>query len=285
MKSIYWLASYPKSGNTWLRLLLANYRQPDGRPVGINDLGGSIAASRELFEEAVGIDSSELSAAEIMRCRPQVYRALAARTTEPLFIKVHDAHAFTPTGEALFPPEVTSGVVYVARNPLDVVTSLAHHRGATADEAIRFMCDERATVAVQPGRLDPQLPQVLGSWSGHVRSWLDGPLLRLHVLRYEDLLADPASTFHAIVRFAGLPIDEARIAAAAEATRFDRLQSQELEQGFAERLAGSTRPFFGHGVSGGWRDELTAAQVGVLIDAHGETMRRFGYLSDRGEPV
>ncbi|MEJ2083836.1 MAG: sulfotransferase, partial [Acidobacteriota bacterium] len=39
MTGIVWLASYPKSGNTWLRAFLMNFLDPGKRPVDINQLG------------------------------------------------------------------------------------------------------------------------------------------------------------------------------------------------------------------------------------------------------
>jgi hypothetical protein len=285
MKAIYWLASYPKSGNTWLRVLLANYRQPDGRPVGINHLPGSIASSRELFEEGVGLDSSELSISEIGCCRPVAYRAVAGRLAAPTFVKVHDAWSRAADGTPIFPPEVSAGVIYIVRNPLDIAGSLAHHRGVRIGEAVEILCDEEARIADAADRLEAQLPQAVGSWSRHARSWIDESHLRVHVVRYEDMLADTPAALCGVLEFAGLSVDEARVAASVEAARFDRLQAQERAEGFVERSPRATRPFFGRGIAGGWRQDLSPDQVRALVFAHGDTMRRFGYLDATGHPV
>ena len=76
--SIVWLASYPKSGNTWLRAVLTNYLRDDGEPASINALaGGSVACDRETFSEIVGLDSSDLTPDEILRHRPLFHELLA----------------------------------------------------------------------------------------------------------------------------------------------------------------------------------------------------------------
>ena len=136
-----------------------------------------------------------------------------------------------------------------------------------------------------PGGIFHRLPEPLTTWSGHVSSWTRQTALRLHVARYEDLLADPRAGFGAIVRFAGLEWDAARLDRAIEQAAFHRLQAQEAESGFSEKQP--TAPsFFRPGVAGSWRTALTAAQVRALTDAHGEVMARFGYpASRRAGPV
>ncbi len=285
MKTIWWLASYPKSGNTWVRLFLASYRKEDAESLHINHLGGHIAASREMFEEFAGVDSSVLTPEEIERYRPRVYRALAARQTRPVFLKVHDAWRRGPCGEPLFPAEATAGGIYVVRNPLDVAVSYAHHAGCSLEEMVARLGDDAYAASRSQDRPGSQLTQRLLSWSGHVRSWVDDSGLPLLVTRYEDLLADPAAAFTAIVRFAGLPVDPERLRRALDDTRFDRLQAQETEEGFAERGPGSTRPFFGKGRAGSWREELSPELARRVVDAHRDTMRRFGYLDGKDEPV
>ena len=98
------------------------------------------------------------------------------------------------------------------------------------------------------------------------------------VARYEDLLANPAAGFGAIVRFAGLEWDAARLDRAIDHTAFHRLRAQEAESGYGEKQP--TAPsFFRAGVAGSWRTTLTKAQVRAVTKAHGEAMDQFGYGS------
>jgi hypothetical protein len=99
------------------------------------------------------------------------------------------------------------------------------------------------------------------------------------------MLDDPAAAFGAMVRFAGLEFDEARLAAAVAAAGFATLQRQEAEKGFRERRLESTAPFFRRGRAGTWREEVSPEQARRLIGSHGLMMRRLGYLDVHGHPA
>lgn len=282
MAKINWLASYPKSGNTWMRALLTNYMRDGEAPVNINSLeGGPIASARLWFDEWAGLEASALNDAVVERLRPEVYRCLAGEATGPLFMKVHDAWGLTDRGEPLFPADVTAGVVYILRNPLDLANSCAHHWGTDVAQAVENMCDPGFVGASSPGALIDQLPQRMGSWTGHVRSWLDQSHLPVHLVRYEDLSGSPEETFGAVVRFFGLPFDPARVRKAIRFSDFAELQSQEQARGFREHSARAPGRFFRRGQVGAWRDELPWDLARRLIETHGETMCRFGYLTGR----
>lgn len=273
---IVWLASYPKSGNTWMRVLLTNYLGRDWRPADINDLdGGPIASSRSLFDWTVGIKSSHLNDDEADAFRPALYRFVASRAAKPVVMKVHDAWFPAPSGEPLFPAEATRTVIYIVRNPLDVAVSWAHHYDVDLDRAVEALCDPANKIGGSGYRLYPQLRQRLGTWSEHVVSWVDTSALPVHVVRYEDMLADTASAFAAAVEAAGWPVDPDKVQKAVDFSRFERLRAQEEEADFRERRGSS--PFFRSGRSGDWRDHLSEAHVARLVACHGEVMRRFGY--------
>jgi aryl sulfotransferase len=286
MAGIVWLASYPKSGNTWMRALLTNYRRDADGPAPINELEeGKNAAARVWFDEWVGVESSALPDEVVERLRPDVYRCLARDAQDTMFLKTHDAWRRTDRGEPLFPADVTEGVVYLVRNPLDLAASYADHQGVEVARAVELLCDPENAMSRQEGLLVEQLTQPLRSWSGHIRTWLDDSGLRVHLARYEDLLADPEGVFRAVLRFCGLPPDEDRIRKAVRFSQFSELQRQEREKGFRERAPTSTAPFFRGGRAGSWREELSPELARRLIAAHSDAMRRFGYLDGQGRPV
>jgi aryl sulfotransferase len=278
MSRIVWLASYPKSGNTWLRVFLANFQSDNGTPADINNLKDrGISSDRQMVDEALGVKCSDLTPEEVDRYRPAVYRRLASRSEEPLYIKTHDAYILNSEGEPLIPSDVTGSAVYLVRNPLDVSVSFAHHTAKTIDETIDRMGRETAALADRHDRLHFQLQQPLLSWSQHVSSWLDQSAIRLHVMRYEDMCTQPVEIFAGAIRFLGLEDNLERVRRAVEFSSFENLRQQELEHGFkAKPFAAAS--FFRSGRTGGWREALAKNQVERLVRDHGALMRRLGYL-------
>ena len=268
--------------------------QDGDEPASINALIGQWGASaRDKFDELIGLDSSDLRPDELARYLPRFRELLAQAVSAPrpdgramdgsgrrapYFAKTHEAYR-GPVGGVRFPRLGAVGVVYLVRNPLDVAVSYAHHLQCGLGEAVRWMNDPNAGEGVSASRIWSLLPNPLTTWGGHVSSWLDQSDLRTHAARYEDLLADPRAGFGAIVRFAGLDWDGARLDRAIQHAAFPRLRAQEAETEFRERQP--TAPsFFRAGVAGSWRTALTREQVRALVDAHGPVMARHGYLRE-----
>ncbi len=283
---IYWLASYPKSGNTWLRTLITNYLRDAETPADINELdGGPIASARLWFDEWVGVEASLLDDTLIESLRPEVYRCLIRENPGPLYMKTHDAWKPARRGSELFPADVTAGVIYILRNPLDMAKSCANHWGVDSFQAVENLCNPEFALSRTLGGLADQLQQYLGTWSSHVRSWMDESNLPVHLIRYEDLCRDTEGVFGDVVRFCGLSSDTVRLQKAVDFSCFEELQRQEHEKGFRERPPRSSGTFFRQGRAGGWREELSPLLIQKIIDAHGETMRRFGYLDEYNQPI
>lgn len=281
---IYWLASYPKSGNTWFRTFLQNYIEDGAAPVDINELAtGQIANNRDWLDEVLGFDTAELSQDEIERLRPEVYR-WSRQGDEIGRHKIHDAYSLTADGEPLVSREGTRGALYIIRNPLDVAPSYANHMRMTIDKAIEQMGYRHNMQFYRTDQLYTQVRLILGSWSDHVLSWVEAPGLNRLVIRYEDMQQDPERTFGAAARFLELPEDAERLRKAIRFSAFDVVKAQEQQGVFKERPPG-VESFFREGRSGGWRESLTAAQVARIIADHGAAMRRFGYLDEDGVPL
>ena len=298
MGSIIWLASYPKSGNTWLRAFLANYLRNAPEPVDINELAriAPNEASRAYFERAQGGPLAGLSEAEIHGLRPKVHRLLAGAVERTGFLKTHLALTRLG-GVATVTPEVTAGAIYILRNPLDVAESFMAFFGALADEVVAALNYDRTCL---PGSGD-QVVQHLGTWSAHVTGWTTAQGLRRLVLRYEDLLDEPEAAFARVTAFLGLPQDAERLRRAIRFSRFETLAGQEQAHGFVERPVqgqgqgqaqdrgqgqGQDRgaAFFRKGRAGGYRGALSQDQIASLLEAHREVMREFGYLTPDGRP-
>ncbi|WP_295393488.1 sulfotransferase domain-containing protein [uncultured Thiodictyon sp.] len=285
MGGIYWLASYPKSGNTWFRAFLTNLRVDGEQPAPIDELSGAgMIGARGWLDERLGFDTADLSPAEAERLRPAVYRWVGREDATIGYHKIHDAYTLTVDGEPLVSREATLGALYILRNPLDVACSFASFFSCSIDAAIDRLADPALALHHRRSAGGAHVRQRLLSWSAHVRSWVDAPGLNLALIRYEDMLADPLSTFTRAARFLHLPHDQVRVQKAIDFSRFGELSRQEAARGFRERPHFAPR-FFRQGRSGGWRAQLRAAQVLRIIADHGALMRRFGYLDAAGEPL
>ncbi len=281
-KNIVWLASYPKSGNTWFRAFLANLMESKGKPVDINSLNIiPIASSRSIFDKITGLSSADLRHDEINRLRPAIYEKMASQAKDTVFLKIHDAFIKTTDGNNLIPGHVSKGIIYFIRNPLDVAVSFAHHSGVSIDKMIGMMNDRGHAFCRKEDRLYNQLTQSLLTWTEHVKSWTGQNEIPVHVLRYEDMCDNSFTTFKNAVAFAGLKPEDKNIEKALKYSSFDELQRQEQKNGFVEKSSKS-HTFFRKGKVGSWREEMNEKQVKQIINDHEELMIRYGYIDKHG---
>lgn len=279
MAGIVWLASYPSSGSTWLRVLLQNILADDGAPIDINKLDKSHSLTSRLWlDDVLGIDTAELSERELAALRPVAMRQLAAQN-ERLFIKIHDAYP-----DAGIAVDVSQAAIYIVRNPLDVAHSYAAHLGRDIEYAIGCMADPASNLTELPMLLRPNLRQHLGRWSDHVVGWLDNGSVPVTLVRYEDLHAASVATLARAFDFVGIRTELTQLEAARARSRFEAVARQEDAAGFREKPSAAQR-FFRRGEAGAWRELLTPRQVDRIISDHGPAMQRLGYLDDRGAPV
>lgn len=277
MKGAIWLASYPKSGNTWLRsaLYALRHRRSDFTLMDLATFG-SIHATYGHIDRWMEIESSNLTHDEAEALRPDFYATLFGERREPIPSKVHDAWTRTRDGRPLFGASFTHAAIYIVRDPRDIAVSWSKFFGYSIDQTIDTLANPDAALAVDRARRSTQLRQKLGTWSQHVSSWVDDSGLSPTVLRYEDMLADPALAFRRVCEAIGWQRDEAAIRSAIQSASFETLAAQERRQGFGE-VADRTERFFRSGTAGGWRDVLTHDQAARIERDHGEVMRRFGY--------
>ena len=275
MGKLVWIASYPKSGSTWVRAFLHNYILQPEAPYDINALmdlstGESGAARYRRYDPR---PASQYSIADVQRMRPLVHRDLMDVHPNLVFVKTHNASVLVE-GVPLMTPAVTAGAIYIVRDPRDIAVSYARHRGRSLDDTIAFMADPLAAT----GGTDDKIYERLSSWSVHVHFWTRHPHPLRHVMRYEDMIAAPETAFAELVRVLGQEPPADRLARAVTFSAFRELQAQERVKGFIEQPVESTELFFRAGQPNGWRAVLTAAQRDRIERDHGEVMARFGYL-------
>lgn len=264
-----WLVSYPKSGNTWLRIFLSNYRNDGDEPAKLDTalLGSQIHLSRHLFDETMGLTSSELSDAEITYFRHKFHQQFVEKYEGTTFTKAHEAYS------SAFPSSERCRAIYVVRNPLDIAPSFAHHEGYSIDKIISHMDDRGAHVRHGETAFDEHI----GRWSQHVTSWAEQDALDTLIIRYEDMIDDPVQTFGKIVEFSRFELDQSKLHKALDQSRFDRLQAEEAATGFLERPQYAEK-FFRSGQAGGWKGALTEQQIAQISSDHQAAMQMFGYV-------
>jgi hypothetical protein len=279
MGNIVWLASYPKSGNTWMRAFVYNLIEQPSRPGRIDELPRyfeSEAEPRWYLPALGGRLPEQCSAEEIIALKHGVHQAIAAsRARGSIFTKTHNRFG-SFNQYPLHNLSVMAAAIYMVRNPLDVVLSLADHYGIGLDEAIEFMGNEETGT---PSDMDYVI-SFLGSWSTHVASWTTQAHPRIAVLRYEDMLDKPLKTFTQAAKLLGLANDRRAIKQAIEYSSFRELRKQEAREGFVERSPHS-QAFFRKGRKNQWIEALSDDQVAAIVERHYEQMARFGYVPPR----
>ncbi|MET0246608.1 MAG: sulfotransferase domain-containing protein [Sphingomonas sp.] len=274
-QGVHWLASYPKSGNTWVRIALACLGNAGRLP----DLGKSDelcpnAASLEWMQDLLDLPVGDMTPGEQALMRTEACRLHGTATDGPAFLKIHDAY-----DAASFGPVPGAGTILIVRDPRDVAPSWADHLGISLDDAIALMARRDFAIGLPGRQQQHHTLQRLGSWSTNVQSWLDHAPRPLLLLRYEDLQAQPVACHRALSRFTGYPIDAALIEKTVAATSFQSLQAAEAQSGFKER-GRKQRTFFRQGQAGAWRQGISAEQADRLWTDHHEVMTRLGYGAD-----
>ena len=274
MGGIIWLASYPKSGNTWVRTFLHNLMLNADRPADLNDLTEFTIGdgNKVWYEQVTDKPFDSFSPEEIAALIPRVQQAYAQSRPDSVFVKTHNwlGKAFDIP---LITPEFTAGAIYIVRNPLDVVISLSDHYGMSIDRGVEMMNDLEAYSA----ETDRKLADYLSSWSNHVTSWQTMDKRARHILRYEDMLYKPEKTFGALAKFLGLKPPKDRLKRAIKFSSFETSRNLEAEKGFNER-SDKAEKFFRVGKAGQWKTMLSPEQVEKIVTAHYDVMKEFRYL-------
>jgi transposase len=280
LKKFIWLVSYPKSGNTWVRLFL-HALQNNASLESLNkiDSTNGIASSRFIADEYLGVESSELPDKIIQTLRPQIFVKWAENLQDDAIVKVHDA-AFH-NGTFTFPKEVTKNIILIVRNPFDMAASYANHMQISIEKAIVALCNGHNSLAKNNKKLNNQLTQYMGSWSDFYNSWKNAYRNDLHIVKYEDLKNNPLETFTKIVEILNWNYSKEQRSAAIQAVEFDKLKNLEDKKGFKEKPT-HTKNFFRKGEVGGWRNEITTEQANLLINRHFYTLLELGYIDENG---
>ncbi|MFI4919707.1 MAG: sulfotransferase domain-containing protein [Legionellales bacterium] len=281
-KGLFWLSSYPKSGNTWFRVFLANVLHAANKTIALNDvdqlINDRIVTDRAFMDKVCGFNTALLNDNELDTLNPSIYKWVGMAQQEISYHKTHKAYTYVNVNEPLIPNQGCLGSIYFVRNPLDVAISLANHFSFSINEAIEMLGNKTYSLTHFP------LRQTLLSWSMHVNSWVNAESINLLVLRYEDMHLDPLITFTKAAQFLQLDTTPEMINQAISLAQFDKLQQYEATIGFMDKPP-KLKHFFRKGTVGDWQNTLTESQVQQIIHEHGDTMQAFGYVDANHQPI
>ena len=272
-RKIRWLASYPKSGNTWVRMFLEAYATRC--EIDLNAAYRFVTSDLkpELFQMMMPRPVTELTLSEqFMYHGGAMLNLIKLSGTKDAYVKTHNAKAIVD-GYQLIPPQISGKSVYILRDPRDVVISMSEHFGKDIDTSIIDLADQtRAGRTVVFG-----LHHMFMDWSNHVKSWgKENKNVPTLIIKYEDLLTNPVKAFKAILEQFDIDYEEKRFEYAFIQSNFKTLQNKEEQTGFIEKASGDK--FFRVGKTGQWKTVLTKKQIDQIESDHGEVMKRYGYI-------
>lgn len=275
MRPIVYLASYPRSGNTFLRALLANYLSGVDRPLTPHEIAffGAGEKHEDLWLESTGLGWRERTIEIEWAARADYLDRVRKRPgTGPVFLKTHTLNGVVLDKPAfVFGPE--DRIIYVIRHPLDVLVSAAQFFGldlpAMAD---RLMLNGAFNTS------DGGYYEITGSWIENVGGWTTETRCPVLLVKFEQLCEDAGGVLSGILRFLGQPPSPHRVARAAADTAFETLQAAHAADGFDQGPGRDARhTFFRVGKTGQWRTEVPAPLAARLVAALGPYMDAFSY--------
>lgn len=252
------LASYPKSGNTWVRIFLAHYLRGN---TNLNTVGFPVFGSVAHFP---------LGNPKFRKNIPAFDKILYAKTHE--------------TGHRFF-ASCVSHAIYIIRSPFDIVPSYARHMSIDLDKAVDRLGNSQNHLVGSPSIY----PQHISDWSTHVLSWLQQDRFKIFYVRYESLKQNPEAIFRNILEFLGVEVNEEKLKLSLAFSAFENLKKTEESMLAAEKAVqslptkvldtskrpihfkeakGSTGRFFNYGRSGGGKEVLSPEQIDRIYKRH-----------------
>jgi hypothetical protein len=277
---IIWLASYPKSGNTLLRSILASYFFSKDGNFNFNHLNFINQFPTISQFSKLGIDTSNEK--EIFRNFIEAQKLMNKEEKSIKFLKTHSSLSkinnvnFTDFNNSL-------GAIYIVRDPRNVVTSFAHHYGLSIEQSTNIMIDEKKWLS----KTDITYKTFLGSWNINYNSWKQFKN-NLLLIKYEDLVSKKKTTLLKIFKFIknltnnSFEIDMVKLNKSIKSTEFQKLKKLEEEKIFTESMidnvTGKRRNFFRLGKANNWKLHLDEKFTTIIEHKFEKEMIELGYL-------
>ena len=282
---IFWIASYPKSGNTWLRTLIsAYYYYKDGIfNQSLLEKIGQFPEKRHFVDFNYDPGNVTDTAKFWIKSQEKINKDKKIR-----FFKTHNT--FGKVNDFDFTNKVNSaGCIYIVRDPRNVITSLENHYEMHHEEALKWIINlNKYIYDVHKIKEDGYSNfQFISSWSMNYRSWNTQKKIPIKIIKYEDLLKETFVIFKDIVEFVNKTlnikekIDINKLKNSVNSTNFNKLKNEEKNNGFIEAVLSKKNkekiPFFNLGPDNDWRKILDKDQKSKLTNIFKEDLIELGY--------
>ena len=277
---IIWIASYPKSGNTWVRSFVIAYYFCENGIFDVNKLSLiQDYPNKQFFKETVKKgeihkhwDSSQKNICDEKKVK---------------FLKTHNS-LITAFGNDFTKPEYSLGVIHVIRDPRNIITSLKNHYDfENYERALKFMQDENKILEDYPHLKNYAKTNIINSWRINYQSWMGNKNFRRLTIRYEDMVKDPQQTFEKLVVFINTlmrfkdKIDPKKLSNAMETTNFKSLQDIENKGKFSENVYSlkdnKKIKFFYQGPENDWKKNLDENMIKKMNEYYKNDLKFFRY--------
>ena len=254
---IIWLASYPKSGNTWVRSLLSAYYYSKN-----GNFNFELLKNIDVYPQQKYFDVKIDKPGEINSYWDISQEKIISKKKIKI-LKTHNS-LLVLNGKNFTKPKYTLGTIYIVRDPRNVITSLKNHYDLDYEQSLDFMLNEKKYIYDIREKNDYADFHFLSSWSNHYKSWINNNLFKKMVIKYEDLEKNTYKTLKNLITYInGLcqvneKIDEIKINNCIKTTSFEILKHKEKKEGFSENVYSKKTKkkidFFHLGSKNKWRE-------------------------------
>mgnify|MGYP001207204564 FL=1 len=281
---IFWIASYPKSGNTWVRSLLSSYYFSSDGNFNQNLLANIQQFPQKKYFENLKYDPSVAGDTVKHWIKAQENINLDNKIR---FFKTHNSLTAI-NGFQFTNPKNSIGCIYVVRDPRNIVTSLKNHFELNDAEALKFMMNEKKFTYDYHMEKDYSDFQFISSWENNYKSWKNQSVIPTKIVKYEDLINKTFAIFKEIIEFINKTLNSEnkfnknKALNSVRTTSFNSLSNLENKEGFIESIISKNEkkkiPFFHLGPKNNWKKMLDDNSKKKLTDIFGENLKDLNYL-------